>query len=98
MAHGCPVLQPSGTSYGNRYHDGLTVKDIESDLDTYVTILRDPTTRFVSSFCEGMTHHHGLSHQLKTQVNAVFNHDANWKTNETAIIKNFKHYTQLPYV
>ena len=97
MAHGCPTLQPIGTSHGNRYHAGLSDQDMQSKLTSFVTILREPTARIISSFCDGISLHPGLGQKMKDHVNKKFNEHVNWRNNETAIMLNFQFYTSQHY-
>lgn len=96
MAHGCPVLKPTGSSIGNRYHKPVNSNEF-SKLNTFVTVLRHPKERFISNFCDGAPHHHGLNDELKNEMQLKLTH-GNKFDNLTAVHESLSHYNSLHYV
>jgi len=90
MAHGCPTLKPFGSAYGNRYHKGISNADLDI-LNTFVTVLREPRERFMSNFCDGMQHHHGLSEDLKQSLSFKMTHNGKFD-NVSAVQESLQAY------
>jgi hypothetical protein len=95
MAHGCATLEPDGTAHGNRFHKGLSAKDMDR-LQTYVTVLRPPRERILSNYCEGATGHHGLSPELQKELRDHMVERADWIDDE-AVRNSLSFYLAQPY-
>ena len=101
MAHGCPILTPVGSAEGNRFHGPLSKSEINNaDLNDFVTVLREPSSRIISTFCDGVDLHYGLTKQTKVLLNEQFNSidQWNWKRNKTLIKQNFQVYLKQPFI
>ena len=101
MAHGCPILVPIGSAEGNRFHGPLDRSEMTKEgLSKFVTVLRDPTSRIISSFCDGVDLHYGLSKSTKDSLNDQFNavDKWEWKRNKTLIKDNFMLYLKQPFI
>jgi hypothetical protein len=90
MAHGCPTLKPFGSAYGNRYHKGVSGGEKDM-LNTFVTVLRPPRERFMSNFCDGLQHHHGLSEEHKENLGFKMTHNGKWD-NVSAVQESLQAY------
>ena len=91
-AYGCAILSPKGTQFGNQYHNPLSKEALQGDhIEEHVTILRDPESRMISSYCDGI-HEEGLP---KEEVAALKSHLIYSVNNEEGCIKNFLIYSNF---
>lgn len=111
LQFGCATMKPEGSLDGNRHHNPINTEDIEKDrIKNFVTVLRNPTSRIVSSFCDNM-HIEGLDASVKEELRLKMDFDyhfgphnkirndgwvGRWGNNESKCVRNFLIYAKFP--
>ena len=111
LQFGCVVMKPEGSHDGNRHHDPINTHDMEKGLiKNFVTVLREPTSRIISSFCDNM-HLEGLNTSIRkdlmNQMDFNYHFGSNnkirndgwpgrWGKIEKKCVSNFYIYARFP--